>query len=124
MVIHTQAEAHHMQQMKQIETDNKPAGVHAWFAARDAAFRSAVNSSHFQNAVKIKAERVKLVLEMLYYSDTVSITYNKSSVRVKVHNARPRDKKLIAEWDSTWAQDGILVKKSTAQGIIYLIPRV
>ena len=113
-----------MNTMKFIETDNKDAGKYAWFAAKDAAFNSAVNSSRFTQTVKIKAERVKLVLEMLYYSNEISITYNKNSVRVKVHNGRPRDKKLIAEWDEIWAQDGIVVKKSTAQGIIYLVPRV
>ena len=113
-----------MNSMKLIETENKDAGRYAWFAAKDAALNSAVNSSRFTQSVKIKAERVKLVLEVLYFSKEISITYNKNSVRVKVHNARPRDKKLITEWEETWAQDGIVTKKSTAQGIIYLIPRV
>jgi hypothetical protein len=109
--------------MTLIETENKSAGQYAWFAAKDAAFKSAVNSSRFANTVKLKAERVKLVLEMLYYSKEISITYNKNSVRVKVHFGRPRDKKLIAEWEEIWSQEGIKVKKDTPQGIIYLVPR-
>ena len=109
--------------MREVELETKSAGQYAWFAARDAAFKSAVNSSRFSNHVKLKAERMKLVLEILYYSKEVPITYNLGSVRVKVHDARPRDRKLLAEWESTWTQDGIEIKKVTKQGVIYLIPK-
>ena len=103
-----------------LETEHKSAGRYAFFAARDAAFKSAVNASRFSNQLKLKAERMKLVLEMIYASDEVTITYCKKWARVKVHNARPRDRKLIKEWESNWAQDSI-VKAVTDQGIIYRV---
>jgi hypothetical protein len=107
-------------QITEIELNSQSAGRYAFFAARDAAFKSAVNASRFSNQLKLKAERMKLVLEMIYAGDGVSITYCKKWARVKVHNARPRDRKLIKEWEDNWAQDSI-VKAVTDQGIIYRV---
>ena len=106
--------------IQMIETEHKSAGRFAFFAARDAAFKSAVNASRFSNELKIKTERMKLVLEILYANDDITITYCKKWARVKVHNARPRDRKLIKEWEDNWAQDSI-VKAVTDQGIIYRV---
>jgi hypothetical protein len=106
--------------IQMIETEHKSAGRFAFFAARDAAFKSAVNASRFSNELKLKTERMKLVLEILFASDEVTITYCKKWARVKVHNARPRDKKLIKEWEEAWATDGI-VKVLTEQGVIYRV---
>ena len=106
--------------IQMLETEHKSAGQYAWFAARDAAFKSAVNASRFSTQLKLKAERMKLVLEMLFANDDVTITYCKKWARVKVHNARPRDKKLIKEWEETWAIDGI-EKVLTGQGVIYRV---
>jgi len=105
--------------MREVELESKSAGQYAWFAARDAAFKSAVHSSHYSNKTKIKAERMKLVLEILY-AGNVTINFCQKWVRVKVENARPRDKKLIKEWEDTWTQDGI-EKVLTAQGVIYRV---
>lgn len=109
--------------MREIELKTKSAGQYSWFAQQDARRRSLVNESHFSRQIKLKAERMRLALEMLYHSKEISITYNKESVRVKVHNAYPRDRMLLAEWESTWAQDGIEVKKISDQGVIYLVPK-
>jgi hypothetical protein len=106
--------------IQMLETEHKSAGRFAFFAARDAAFKSAVNSSRFSNELKIKTERMKLVLEILYANDDITITYCKKWARVKVHNARPKDKKLIKEWDENWAIDNI-VKVITDQGVIYRV---
>ncbi len=106
--------------IQMLETEHKSAGRYAFFAARDAALKSAVNASRFSNQLKLKAERMKLVLEMIYASDEVTITYCKKWARVKVHNARPLDKKLIKECEDNWAQDSI-VKAVTEQGIIYRV---
>lgn len=106
--------------IQMLETEHKSAGRFAFFAARDAAFKSAVNASRFSTQLKLKAERMKLVLEILFANDDVTITYCKKWARVKVHNARPRDKKLIKEWEETWAIDGI-EKVLTDQGVIYRV---
>jgi hypothetical protein len=103
-----------------IETEYKAAGRYAFFAARDAEFRSVLNASKFSNQLKLKAERMKLVLEMIYACDKVTITYCKKWARVKVHNARARDKKQINEFEADWGKDDIK-KVLTDQGIIYRV---
>lgn len=106
--------------IQMLETDHVSAGRYAFFAARDVALKSAVNASRFSTQLKLKTERMKLVLEILFASDDITITYCKKWARVKVHNARPKDKKLIKEWEDTWASDGI-VKVMTEQGVIYRV---
>lgn len=107
--------------MQQSELETKAAGRHAWFARQDAITRSRANQSRFSHSVQLKAQRVSLVLDLLYANSEISITYNKTSVRVKAHAARARCRKQIAQWEQDWALDGIS-KKVTPQGVIYLIP--
>ena len=94
------------------------AGKFAWFAARDAALRSAVNASLFSDAQKVKAERMKLALELVYAAKEISITNCKKWIRVKVHGGVVRDKKVLKELENDWTNDGI-TKSVTAQGVIY-----
>lgn len=100
------------------ETEHKTAGQFAWFAARDASMKSAVNASLFTDKQKLKAVRVKLALEMVYSAESVTITNCKKWIRVKVHNAIIRDRKNLRLLESGWAKDGI-TKTATNQGIIY-----
>lgn len=100
------------------ETEHQSAGNYAWFAARDARMKSAVNSTHFSDSQKIKAERVKLALELVYSSEEISITFCKKWVRVKVHNGVVKDKKSLNLLESDWASEGI-TKVFTNQGVIY-----
>ena len=100
------------------EQEHKSAGQFAWFAARDAKLRSAVNASLFTDAQKVKAERMKLALEMVYATKEVSITNCKKWIRVKVHSGLVRDKKTLKELENDWTNAGI-TKTVTPQGIIY-----
>jgi hypothetical protein len=77
------------------ETEHKSAGKFAFFAARDASLKSAVNASRFSDSQKIRAERMKLALEMVYAAEEVSITNCKKWIRVKVHKALIRDRKNL-----------------------------
>ena len=106
--------------MKTTETEHKDAGMYAWFAARDAKMRSAVNATHFSNTQKVKAERVKLALELVYSGSAFTIDYTKKHIRVKVHNAAVRDRKNLKELETEWNDQGI-EKVATGQGIIYRI---
>lgn len=104
--------------MKATETEHKDAGKFAWFAFRDASLKSAVNASLFTDSQKIKAERVKLALELVYVSDAVTVTNCKKWIRVKVQNGNVRDRKNLRLLESDWAKEGI-TKSLTKQGIIY-----
>ena len=102
------------------ETEHKPAGMYAWFAARDAKMRSAVNSSLFTDKQKTKAERVKLALELVYSCKGVTIDYTKKWIRVKVHSPAVKDKRNLRELEAFWTQEGIN-KVATSQGVIYRV---
>ena len=52
--------------MKANEIDSKDSGIYAFYAARDARMRNIVNASRFTDALKLRAERMKLALEMVY----------------------------------------------------------
>lgn len=106
--------------MKALETEHKDAGMFAWFAARDAKMRSAVNATTFTDSQKIRAERVKLALELVYSYKAITIDYTKKHIRVKVHNAVVKDRKNLRELETNWEQQGI-VKVLTGQGIIYRV---
>ena len=106
--------------MKALETEHKDAGMYAWFAARDAKMRSAVNATTFTDSQKIRAERVKLALELVYSYKAITIDYTKKHIRVKVHNAIVKDRKNLRELETDWEQSGI-VKVLTGQGVIYRV---
>ena len=105
------------------ETEHKDAGKFAWYAAKDASMKSAVNASRFTPAQKLKAERVKLALELVYSCEEVSITNNKTFIRVKVHNGIVRDRKQLRLLESDWTKEGI-EKVFTDQGVIYRVAKI
>ena len=94
------------------EADNK------WWAARDARMRNYANSTRYDSATKIRAERMKLVLEMLYTARAVYIAYGKRGVSLKVDRAHVRDRRELAAMEAQWASEGT-IKKVSEQGVIY-----
>lgn len=106
--------------MKELEKDYKPAGQWAWFAERDARMRSAVNSTTFSDAQKLKAERVKLALEMVYSAEKVYIEFRKKFISVKVQKPQVRDRKGLVLLEMCYQNEG-LEKVKTAQGVTYRI---
>ncbi len=109
--------------IKTIETEHQSAGRYAYFAKRDAAFKHAMNASRWSDKIKLKADQIKTVLEMLYSYQDVKVTNCKKHIRVKVFNPCPRDKQSkvkLREFETDWAEQGI-VRVKTAQGIIYRV---
>jgi len=102
------------------ETEHKSAGQWAWCAARDASMNHAINASRFTQAQLIKAERVKLALELVYSCEEVKITNCKTWIRVKVIKGTIRDRKNLRLLESDWNNEGF-VKVFTDQGIIYRV---
>lgn len=100
------------------ETEHKSAGQFAWFAERDARLRSAVNSTHFSDAQKLKAERVKLALELVYSADKIYIEFRKKFISIKVSKPTVRNRKELVLLDTCYKNEG-LEKCITTQGITY-----
>lgn len=98
------------------------AGHYAWAASTNARMQNSVNATHFTAADKLKAERIKLVLDFVYYSKSIYINYRKTKIAIKVDNARIKDKVLLKEMEEDWAADGIK-KTVTKQGVIYSITK-
>jgi hypothetical protein len=106
--------------MKTTETEHVDAGRFAWFAARDAKMRSAINASRFTDKQKLRGEQIKLALSLLYSYKELTLDYTKRHIRVKVSNANIKDRKTLRERENEWAIEGI-EKVLTNQGIIYRV---
>ena len=102
------------------DTEHKDAGKFAWYAAKEASMNSAINASRFTDAQKLKAERVKLALELVYSCEEVKITNCKTWIRVKVLKGTIRDRKNLRLLEADWSDEGI-AKVFTKQGIIYRV---
>lgn len=107
-------------QTRELETQN--AGYFAYAAARDAAQRSYAASTYYTEKQKIAAERMRLALEMLYSARAFHINYRDRFVAIKLDQPTVRDRKNLAQFEAEWSAAGI-VKRTTAQGIIYRIPK-
>ena len=103
------------------ETEHKSAGKWAWVAARDASMNHAMNASRFTPAQKLKAERVKLALELVYSCEKVDITNNKTFIRVKVFKGTIRDRKNLRLLEADWDKEGIEKKMTKTGAVIYMV---
>jgi hypothetical protein len=94
-----------------------------WFAARDAAMKSYAASTLYTEAQKVRAERMKLGLEMVYSVKSAFITYRKKFVTIKLDQAHVRDRKTLALLEKDYIVQGDITKVVTDQGITYRIAR-
>ena len=108
--------------MNATELDTKAAPF-AWIAARDAAMKSYAASTLYTDAQKVRAERMKLGLEMVYSARSAFITYRKKFVTIKLDQARVRDRKTLALLEQDYTAQGDVTKVVTDQGITYRIAR-
>ncbi len=108
--------------MKTHTSETKEAGVYAFAAMRDARIRNEAMKSHYTEAERLRAERMRLGLECVYRATEVHINYRKKFIAVKLSNAIVRDRASVADLESFYALEGIS-KEITAQAIIYRIPR-
>lgn len=106
-------------QSKDIDTQKS---ITPWFAARDARMRSIANQSSYSQAQQVAADRMALVLPMVYKNEGVHINYRQRFIAVKVDRAVIRDRKTLKALEEDWTKLGY-VKRESAQGIIYRIPK-
>ena len=108
--------------MKEKELDTQGAGYYAYAAARDARMRAVAMWSHYTEAERVRAERIKLGLEMVYYAKGIYINPRGKFIAVKVDQARVRDRKMLALLEQDYVLEGI-TKVVTEQGVTYRIPK-
>jgi hypothetical protein len=104
--------------MKANEIDSKDSGIYAFYAARDARMRNIANASRFSDVMKIRAERMKQVLTLVYAAKAIHVNFRKTKIAVKVDAGIVRDRKNLALLEKDWEQQGVS-KTLSAQGVIY-----
>lgn len=87
----------------------------------DARMRNLAGKSHYSYAQQTRAERMRLVLEIVYTAKDIYINYRQRFIAVKVDGARVADKTNLSELEAEWALEGI-TKAVTDQGVVYRIP--
>ena len=108
--------------MKSTDLETQSAGYYAYAAARNARMTSTINASHFSEAQKIQAERMRLALEMVY-AGTVHVNFRKKQITLKVDRPTVRDRKELALLEQDWAARGV-TKRISEQGVNYKIAKV
>jgi hypothetical protein len=108
--------------MQERELETRSAGFYAYAAARDARMRAAAMWSHYTEAERVRAERMKLALELCYSAKNFYINPRAKFITIKVENPRVKDRRNLALLEEDYAVEGI-AKVVTAQGITYRIPK-
>jgi hypothetical protein len=108
--------------MQTKDLDTKNAGFYAFAAARDARMRAAAMWSHYTQAQRIQAERIKLGLELCYSAKNFYINPRSKFITIKIDKPTVRDRANLAILESDYAKQGI-TKIVTAQGISYRIAK-
>ena len=109
--------------MKAQELETKSAGYYAYAAARDASMRAVAMWSHYTDQERVRAERMKLGLEMVYHAKGIHINPRGKFIAVKVDQPQVRDRKNLALLENDYDAVGI-TKVVTEQGITYRIPKI
>lgn len=89
----------------------------------DARMRNLAGKSHYSYKDQTRAERMKLVLELVYCAKHIYINYRAKFIAVKVDGACVADKTSLSELEAEWAEEGI-TKAVSAQGVVYRIPKL
>ena len=108
--------------MQERELDTRPAGFYAYAAARDARMRAAAMWSHYTEAERVRAERMKLALELCYSAKRFFVNPRGKFITIKVERPRVVDRRNLDLLEGDYAAQGI-TKVVTAQGITYRIPK-
>jgi len=88
----------------------------------DARVKSYAASTGYSEAQKVKAERMKIVLDLVYSADSIYVTFRKKFITIKLHNAKVLRKNDLRDLENDWEKTGIS-KAVSAQGVIYRIPK-
>jgi hypothetical protein len=108
--------------MQERELETRNAGYFAYAAARDARMRATAMWSHYTEAERVRAERMKLALELCYSGKNFYINPRGKFITIKVENPRVVDRVNLDLLEADYEREGI-TKVVTAQAAIYRIPK-
>ncbi len=108
--------------MQERELETRNAGYYAYAAARDARMRAAAQWSHYTESERVRAERMKLALELCYSAKNFYINPRGRFITIKIDNPRVKDRSNLVLLEQDYVEQGI-TKIVTAQGITYRIPK-
>ena len=104
--------------MQEKDTNYRSAGFYAAAAAANARMRNLVNESNFTEKQKLRAEKVKLGLELVHTKTSkLYVNYRAKYIAVKVVG-NVSDRKNLKLLESDWTKLGV-TKHHTEQGTIY-----
>jgi len=109
--------------MQQQELETKNAGLYAYAAARNARMRATAMWSHYTQAERVRAERMKLGLELCYSARGFYINPREKFIAIKIDNPTVRDRRSLAMLEKQYDKEGIK-KIVTNQGVTYRIAKV
>jgi hypothetical protein len=93
-----------------------------FYAVRDAKMRSIANQSSYSQAKQVAAERMAMVLPMVYNHKGLYINYRQNFIAVKLSDPIVKNRKELKLLEADWEKAGV-VKRHSEQGIIYRIPK-
>jgi hypothetical protein len=103
------------------ELDSKPAGGHAWFAARDAQRYSDECRILYPARKRSQIETFLSLVQMAYTRVRSEPTYRKRFAVIKIENGQVRDRRIARELDELCEERGYQ-KVRTAQALSFRIP--
>ena len=109
--------------MKAQELESKSAGYFAYAAMRDASMRAIAMWSHYTDKERVRAERIKIGLEMVYNAKGIHINPRSKFIAIKVDQPLVRDRKTLALLEKDYELLAI-TKVVTEQGVTYRIPKI
>lgn len=107
--------------MKTLELDTRESN-NKWWSIQDARMKSIANASHYTEAEKVTAERMKLGLDMVYFNHGIHINYRQKFITIKIDKPKVRDSKTLKLLESDYEKLGVQ-KLESNQGVIYRIPK-
>lgn len=106
-----------------IETTSQVRGSCNPFAAvLDARRRNIIMADGYSLMERNRADRIHMVLDTLYAHDGIYVNYRQKFIAIKLSNPQVVDEINLTRFEQDWQDQGI-IRKITAQGIIYTIPR-
>lgn len=107
--------------MQEEKINTQSAGFYAWAASRDAAIKSYVASTNYSDEQKLRAERIKVGLELVYNNRAVRINYRAKWITLKVEGASVRDRRWLALLEADYVAQGITKRVNLEGDILYKI---
>jgi len=93
--------------MKQQELDTPSAGQYAWAASQNARMRAIALWSHYTDAERTRAERMRLALELVYAARGFHINPREKFITIKIDSPRVKDSASLRMLEADYEAEGV-----------------